>query len=1858
VNVLVREIAGFIENRVRGAVRTLQDPGGELRSIFHGPPLEFLEPVLQCLTPTGGIEATLGDGSQVVVPVLLPTDQLSDGSANPSVGSSGFCDADYLLDLRNHPSCPRFLALAVPARHSILSVDQATDPFGVSADNNGGSAAAKDWWDDAFVQQLVTRAIERHSEHESVDREGAHALLERAVLAADEGDRHDAQRQQSWAAISRVLSIGTSQVPLGRYWSLACGFPPLADGRIDAKEQVRVLNALMSSIVDDGYAATAEHLKRNASEEEQGAIDACLEHLQSRCDVSLALARAASFYYAPGSGTSIHDPPSWWAVLTTERLAELLEQEGGKSLGTLELHCTNTIVPPGRGLPHVVADAVELSVAVPDDIAAPIAVTVTREAGPKSSHREWQLNVEENASLVDGDAPKHRQPIRFAVSALGLKKTALRIVSLAQWEPGIVIGCRTATKLKLPSKAKAGNKYTVECEIVVTGEGRHLLDLYVAPGVVLPERAVGIDISVPGAEPLEAIVSVSARGFTGPSGLEIAATAECYYDLDYSRGDGTKERLRLHITSDDETPNDGSRSEFERLIRLNRLKDRRGGSVVQVDRQHRVADLQAWALDAADVHRSFYPLVLASDCRERWRRPSWGLSEDTILSRGRFLHDPRPAPDAMSPPQEFIDARLALAQRIRGNEGDGLIEEAELGAWMRDGVFAAHVDAYVRSYLRWLEEDPATAVWADLVVFSPLEADGCTLSQEPDAVLVSPLHPVRIGWHCLAQRALWDAWRADIPCPAGSILDPDAVPDVLSLALRTPGGFTKQVTFLATECTSDYWSVLWNGSRLDRLPNRSGTAPFDEELGLRLGGVSSGFSVAQVRRSLDDVASLMVAKPVLNVAVASNAGHSDACNDGIMTWARDRFSLNEETPPFTSFFGTRQLQVFDQRPPGARPEDATVANLTEDTSGAVKWFAHIPPEARPDLGIIAQLETSNAAAEPMELGSPLGLGALIRHRVRAQLAAGSGAFLSESRTGAAGPASGDGLADAVMRSVARLENLRDERMGYTFAPSVQVIQGMFGQRAEYVAVSSSAVDPACFLGGWLDGVYLWDYELPSYSHRAGDTNGYYLLSRAKKIDCEALQHLLARLPGCESLESQVITDILLEVARRGIPTVRGLSSGASGAAGDLGLFLAGRLLQDEFRGADFGPSITPVLARDGDAHEVSLVIPVDPFRGYLLDLQRSLGTGQFLRPDLVVASISITDSSVRCRITPIEVKYRREEVMHVAACRDALSQAAALSALLSKLWEQGNIAGSVIWKLAFQHLLVSILDFGFRVYSQQLAAAKSPGEWSRLHHTVIAAILGDEAQIQVDPVGRALIFDASTSSQPRDIDGDGFKETIVFSAEDAGCMVSGQPSLLYARVRDAIQDWGLRPTAAAPSQFTEASGVPGSETIRGQGTDPRHLSEVPATVESLPPESAPPVPPSNQDAQGTAEQVKQSTLVGNAPSTPSSPGGVRVLVGSTIDGFTTEQKFLRPSLTALNQLNMGVVGDLGTGKTQLVKSLVYQISRSAELNGGVRPRFLIFDYKKDYSSPDFVDAVGARVVTPHNLPLNMFDISGSHGGAAPWLDRFKFFADVLDKIYSNVGPVQRENLKQAVRDSYQGAQAIGGQPTIYDVYDRYKAHVQGKPDAPMSIIGDMVDMELFAREAGSTTTFGQFLDGVVVLSLDALGQDDRTKNMLVAIMLNMFYEHMLHIPKRPYTGTDPQLRTIDSYLLVDEADNIMRYEFDVLRKILLQGREFGVGVILASQYLRHFKAGATDYREPLLSWFIHKVPNVSPQELASLGLTGNTTHLSDRIRQLGNHQCLFKTFDVPGEIVLGTPFYSLVQDGISVSSGDPSLAAT
>ena len=219
--------------------------------------------------------------------------------------------------------------------------------------------------------------------------------------------------------------------------------------------------------------------------------------------------------------------------------------------------------------------------------------------------------------------------------------------------------------------------------------------------------------------------------------------------------------------------------------------------------------------------------------------------------------------------------------------------------------------------------------------------------------------------------------------------------------------------------------------------------------------------------------------------------------------------------------------------------------------------------------------------------------------------------------------------------------------------------------------------------------------------------------------------------------------------------------------------------------------------------------------------------------------------------------------------------------------------------------------------------------------------------------------------------------------------------------------------------------------------------------------------------------------------------------------------------------------------------------------------------------------------------------------------------------------------------------ASDGVPTLVDVLRAYESLIGDRIDAPYSILSDLVDLEIFVERAADALHFNDFFTGVTVVDLASLGIGDNERNMLLVLLLNLYYEYMINLEKRPYIGQDPQLRFIDSMLLVDEADNIMRYNFDVLRQILLQGREFGVGVLLASQFLSHFRTRDTDYSEPLLTWFVHKVPNVTPRELEAIGLSKVANSTVDRVKELDVHECLYKTLEVPGRFMRALPFYAI-----------------
>jgi DNA phosphorothioation-dependent restriction protein DptH len=1847
MDALISLVVSSIEARLRSdSLSCLAD--GSQRWIFSGPPEAVLQGVLRTFEASGGVCVTSRDGVALRVPVLLPLPEMA-GRGNPPVNSCGFCDESFPLQLRNTPSCSRFLVLSPAGAHTSLSVLQATVAFGLDQEVNAGGTPIEAWWADAYVQDLVDRCVEGLTSWKDEDeREEARELLQAAIRESDDAARHATGRVAPWAVLARLSTAcqnaGLATLGAAAAWSLACGHPAPADGCLSRSLQQGVLARVMELFVSEGRRRFEAHLAGRAEQELLPSIRALCEHLavRSRVPAGLLMTQSPSVYFAPSNDATIAPPPEWWSVLDTRVLGDLLGEQMPPT--GVALTCRNPLVAAGGGLPWIVEDMAEVQLRLVSDAPA-LPVTVKRTGGGRT--QTWELLPDALEPIADDSLPPHTSPLTYSASGQGYKKATLRVVSLAAWEPGMVLCCRSATKTTLPSPNRGTKNIDFESSLVVSGEGRHFVEVYTSPGWKLADIEALTDAS------LELQPTGTISSFAKGLGIEITATKECKFTLTFKGPRGSLRRLRLDVAAT-ERPTERSRTEFERLVLANKAKVGSAAPSVNVDRQPRLAQLEAELLLAPAGVDTCFPLAMSENCSTHWQPPVWGTMAGSLLSRGDFLHDPRPSRVVFAAPQELLRLRADLCQRILGPDHNGMIQDAPLGLWMgeetpsggRDWVFGEHVHAYLEAYNKWLREHPEDAAWADVIALFPLERDGRLFGGQPDALIMSPLHPVRLAWMCNAQRILHEALIAGTPCPAASVLDPDSIPDSLTLPLRSPDGGIEPIPFLAMQCSSDYWSVLWNAKAIRRIHDWAGKAPFDDTFGISLGGLSGGFSVSQVQRSLSDVSTeLLPTKAIVNVLISQSAVSGDACNEGVTGWARTTFAADEEEETPRPHAGRRELQVFDRRPASMRPEDADLANLTEDTGGRVRWYSRVPANESPDLGIIPHLEAASQEARPMGQASSLSRGALLRQRIRTQLKTAGGAFLRETRSASSRPPSGEALGDLLVDSVVRLENLEQERIGYTFAPSVQEISRLFqDDHAEFVSVSSAAVDPACFLGKWLADSYLWDYELPSYSHRAGDVNGYYLLAQVRDRDCTALGRLFAQLPGGSSSDSENVRKVLLEVARRGIPTVRGLAARGVGASGNLGLFLAGRLLQDSFRveGADT-PSLLPVSATEDGAEHIALVVPVDPFRGYLGDLQRSAGQAlaNLQRPDLVVITLSYRDAGTSLRVVPVEVKYRRDE-MPARARAEALEQARAFSRLLCFLRE-GAGSDVALWKLAFQHLLLSMLDFGFRVYSQQPDILSRFDWWARLHERAVSDLLHEEMDVQVDQTGRLLVFDATALSGSLDGDGDGFDETIQISHEHSSAIAHGDPAEFYSGLRSKLGSWSLYPhpatrPAVSPTNIAsqDAPGTqgPSPTVVAPSGVGEPDSAPHPAAAAGVPspePEPAPAVAGNREEGRSTPLPPKVEE--------PAQVGEIEVHVGETVDGFRNENRYFLPSDTRLNQLNVGVVGDLGTGKTQLLKAMILQLAESQSRNRGVAPNILIFDYKRDYSAADFVNAVGAKVFKPKDLPLNFFDISGVADDTMPWMSRFRFFADVLAKLYAGIGPVQRERLRKAVKAAYDSAGPES--PTLYEVRDAYAELVGDNFDAPLSIISEMAEMQLFESDRAKLIDFPTFSRGVVVISLDALGQDDRTKNMVVAIMLNMFYEHMLRIEKRPFLGTTQQTRFVDSFLLVDEADNIMKHEFDVLRKLLLQGREFGVGVILASQYLSHFSTGGTDYREPLLSWFIHKVPNVTPQQINAIGLTADAATVAARVRALPNHHFLYKTVDVPGQVVNGLPFFQL-----------------
>ncbi|MCI6169349.1 MAG: ATP-binding protein [Muribaculaceae bacterium] len=371
---------------------------------------------------------------------------------------------------------------------------------------------------------------------------------------------------------------------------------------------------------------------------------------------------------------------------------------------------------------------------------------------------------------------------------------------------------------------------------------------------------------------------------------------------------------------------------------------------------------------------------------------------------------------------------------------------------------------------------------------------------------------------------------------------------------------------------------------------------------------------------------------------------------------------------------------------------------------------------------------------------------------------------------------------------------------------------------------------------------------------------------------------------------------------------------------------------------------------------------------------------------------------------------------------------------------------------------------------------------------------------------------------------------------------------------------------------------------------------------------------------------------------------IRIVLGNTLSG-NREIVFEPNNTKMVSHPNMGIIGTMGTGKTQLARSIIAQFSKEGAHNvGGKNVGMLVFDYKGDYKDQKFLDAVGGFVYK-NKLPFNPLKLIVNEDVLdmnlpAITADRI---SDSLAKAYG-LGLKQQNNIKQTIVDAYaesgiteDSSTWSNNPPTMNQVISMY-LETYDSNDKAFALLSNLRDYNVFTKDNDNCVSILEWLDSVRVFDLTIYS--DEAKRVVVSLLLDLFFAEMKQLGESKQENGFRELRAM---ILVDEAREFMSKDFNSLRGIISQGRMFGVGMILATQYVSDFRTQKEDYSQSILSWMIHHVNSISKSEIASI--FGASDPNGDRYMDFINKAKLFESVCKIGSKVEGVrdlPFFELV----------------
>lgn len=1939
-------ISEYINDKLNDIARTSD---ADCRVILSGLPKSLLENLYKTLCLKTWV---LKSGQKVGVYFL--DDDFSDP---PNAELHAECTASYFVGIRNNKNYP--VCIALTAGKSVTSIDTTVREIGVSNNTNNFN----DWFSSDLIQHVLKAhlsSLRLLSGFEIIND----AIKPRMKAVWNE-EVHSIDRFMIWESLERVLDSESLNLPTDVLKSCTSNLAavrlsaalglPFSSGISGAnfnelvKLRVQIKKFFKECTFEEVEAQLSAEISDSKNINLSDAENAVREYFNKLEDLEILDSNQyydSSFKdFKPTNLLDKNEVEDWWGILNEEIWNNIVanDQEG-------ELKFTNTLFNANSNIGYFQSSPnFKYTITSPKTTKVELYRSVD---GKRTRELVKEINVaadSSNISFDDLDPPDHKNKISYWVQEciIGNKpiKTSSKgsVVVLDKLNSKIVFLYDDKGKESAKVFKAKKDSCNFSCDLELKSQGEYDIKIYSANTADMPHMATGKEVDSDQSDITVGLNEINPNYHTA----KISIDESCSYEWKLNSSSSV---YSINLKSN-ESPDNYS-SEFHKLL-CQHFGNSKGhvqpkdNFLNQLEACYLKNDLNSWR----PIHMSYEFInncieageVQCEDLEEKWKNSPSKLPTYWEQISDKF---------DIYKSKDFVNARQSLLSEILSLHEKSNPHSEKSFKSIRFSEYFDKIQnltkKYLEAYLKFLENEPDIAKLCDVIGIGEEKGDqGC-----PDIVLLSPAHPIRLSWHILTHEQLQTCLDKSHKCPGVGFINSSSIPKSFNLSFWDKYKKTSiPKKYYSAESCNDYWSVFMPIGRNDSVEKF-----FSKKFGAVVSGLAPGLSRRHVLSAMEDVGKVISPATDLDILITKSEVKSNAVFEGVEDWCNK--NLVEEDGPSTF---TGNVNVLDNRTNG--PDNASISYLSEFSNSKVEWYypdsgnKHDPKydlTLTPDLGGKKRDEGLSES-----LNSHIDKNCLVRWDLRYET--------QQSRT-----EKGNEKGSLNLNTLQETQIIDYKSLPHASSRSFEIellkCVNLFEMNSEgtpeelrtntivfpsdpegikssidissYLAISSANVDPAMFFD--LNEVYIWNLDLPQFSEVGRNSDGYYLLAKAKNVVVDHFSTAYEKICG-ESVTDESVKSYIKDLSVRGIPTIKAISHGGRTAFGEVGLHACLKALQSIEEAKPGQKSIFPLTNDDGDL--VNLIIPIDLFGKWLGQFRKSLGIDNENRPDLLCISIKFNSASdngskpiaKRCKITPVEVKTRDGSFTKKERL-SALKQADSLCNYLIKFKE--NADTNPIWNSSFKGFIESFLSYGFRTATNWSCADLLDLE--NKYDATIAALANDSLEIEISEEGKAFIISHLGGGAP-----EADNRYINVEKSHVKKLLIDDDMNFQNDLYNHVRDWGLFPKVASSGRGMVPSAPisPGTGTAGGpvgsSVNSPRDLFEnffkannvqftdlyvtqtgldksifdatesirdlfakygfhdyanqskgqaakllkpilffyngefIDLEMSLYRPETKKGDPRFwikdgkkyikadsnyvlffNGSQLHVVNSLSYSDFVSsghislfNKPSSveldQSEISEFKFPVGHFVDGDKDEEAMFCPGNTDLNQLNVGIVGDLGTGKTQLIKSLIYRMVSHPELNRGRIPNLLIFDYKNDYTNHDFVSRTNAKVVDPSDLPLNLFDLRDSDSDQAHQnrLQKVGFFRDALDKIYSNIGPKQRELIKIAVMEAYDQAEVAGRQfPLLSDVLRAYKIASNDKTDSVTSVLSDLVDHQLFTDDQQQIVPFKDFLNGVVVINLKPIGQDDSLKAMLVTIFLNLFYDHMQKIEKQDFIGNNPSLRFVDSILLVDEADNIMKHEFAVLRNILKEGREYGVGVWLASQYLSHFKTKNENYCEPLLTWFIHKVPNLKAKDLSLVGLSNSTQEKANRVTTLEVFGCLYKSLNVPGHFIRGIPFFEIL----------------